>query len=289
MRSKLFVPGARQELFAKAMASAADAISFDMEDAVPAEGKAAARTALAAYLRALSAGPASAKQIIVRVNAPDSVHCALDLAALTLPGVAMINIPKLQDVASVRAVADQLEAAEHANGVSIPVAILVNIETPAGLANASALAGAHPRVAGLQLGLGDMFSPYGIARSPANVHAAMFAVRMAAAQAGILACDGAWPDVADEAGFLAEAAMARDLGFCGKSCIHPRQVALAHRVFSMDPEALAHARRVIDAAGRAQARGHGAFLVDGRMVDAPYLAKAHALVAQALEEGTSGT
>lgn len=142
------------------------------------------------------------------------------------------------------------------------------------MANAAALAAAHPRVAGLQLGLGDLFAPFAIARTPANVHAAMFAVRMAAARAGIAAYDGAWPDVADDAGFLAEATLARALGFSGKSCIHPRQVALAHQVFSLDQEALVHAQRVVEAAAAAQARGHGAFLVDGRMVDAPYLARA---------------
>lgn len=285
MRSKLFVPGGRPELFAKAMASQADAISFDLEDAVPAEGKDQARAVLAAYLRGLTPAQAAGRCIIVRINAYDSPCFSDDLRALAIPGVALINVPKLESAETVVAVAERLAAAERANGVASPIGLLVNIETPAGLANAAALATAHPRVAGLQLGLGDLFAPFAIARTPANVHAAMFAVRMAAARAGIFACDGAWPDVADEAGFLAEAALARDLGFSGKSCIHPRQVALAHQVFSVDHEALAHARRVVEAAAEAQARGHGAFLVDGRMVDAPYLARARALLAAARDEG----
>ncbi|HCH0556226.1 TPA: CoA ester lyase [Pseudomonas aeruginosa] len=284
MRSKLFVPGGRPELFAKAMAGQADAVSFDLEDAVPVEGKDQAREGLAAYLRGLTPAQAAGKCIIVRINAYDSPYFSQDLQALAIAGVAMINVPKLEHAQTVSAVAERLAAAEQANGVTAPIGLLVNIETPGGLANAAALAAAHPRVAGLQLGLGDLFAPFAIARTPANVHAAMFAVRMAAARAGIAAYDGAWPDVADDAGFLAEATLARALGFGGKSCIHPRQVALAHQVFSLDQEALAHAQRVVEAAAAAQARGHGAFLVDGRMVDAPYLARARALVAAARSE-----
>lgn len=285
MRSKLFVPGARAELFAKAMAGPADAVSFDLEDAVPAEGKDAARAALVAFLQGQGGTQAPAKTVIVRVNAPGSPWFERDVAALALSQVSLINVPKLEQVEAVVQVATALAAAESANRVDHPIGLLVNVETPAALANAAALASAHARVRGLQLGLGDLFAPHAIARTTANVHAAMFALRMAAAQACVFACDGAWPDVADEAGFLAEARMARDLGFIGKSCIHPRQVGLAHAVFAPDPEALAHARRVVAAAAQAQALGRGAFLVEGRMVDAPYLAHARAVLAQAGEDG----
>lgn len=280
MRSKLFVPGARPELFDKAMASAADALSLDLEDSVPEAGKQAARAAVAAFL-ARPETVASGKLLIVRTNATDSPHFAEDLKAMAVPGVWLLNIPKIESAAQVREVATALEQAEATNGVRQPIGLLINIETPRGLRLAAELAAAHPRVAGLQLGLGDLFAPNGIAREPANVHGVLLAVKMAAAEAGVFACDGAWPDVADAEGFRAEATLAHKLGFIGKSCIHPRQVALANDMFSVSDAVVDEAQRIVAAARAADAQGRGAFLFEGRMVDAPFLRRAEAILAAA--------
>jgi citrate lyase subunit beta/citryl-CoA lyase len=279
MRSKLFVPGARPELFAKAMAGEADALSFDLEDSVPDTGKAEARAAVGEFV-ASDAVQALAKVVIVRVNAPDTPWFEDDLRAVARAGVALINLPKLETPSGVRAAVRTLEHAEAGNGVTTPIRLLLNIETPLALANATALAAAHPRVAGLQLGLGDLFEPLGIdRRDPANVHAVLFAVRMAAAQVGVFALDGAWPDIADAEGFSAEAQRAKRLGYLGKSCIHPRQVALANAAFAPDEAELDAARRIVAAADEAALQGRGAFVVDGRMVDLPFLKRAQALLA----------
>ena len=281
MRSKLFVPGARPELFDKALASAADALSFDLEDSVPEAGKQAARAAIASFL-ARADVLASNKLLIVRTNATDSLHFAADLAAMAVPGVWLLNIPKVESAAQVRQVVVALERAEAANGVTRPIGLLLNIETPRGMRLAAELAGAHPRVAGLQLGLGDLFAPNGIARTPANVHAVLFAVKMAATEAGVFACDGAWPDVADAEGFRTEAMLAQQLGYIGKSCIHPRQVGQANVIFSVAEAELDEARRIVAAAQAASDLGRGAFLFEGRMIDVPYLRRAEALLAGAL-------
>jgi citrate lyase beta subunit len=281
MRSKLFVPGARPELFDKALASAADALSFDLEDSVPEAGKQAARAAIASFL-ARADVLASNKLLIVRTNATDSPHFAADLAAMAVPGLWLLNIPKVESAAQVRQVVVALERAEAANGVTRPIGLLLNIETPRGLRLAAELAGAHPRVAGLQLGLGDLFAPNGIARTPANVHAVLFAVKMAATEAGVFACDGAWPDVADAEGFRTEAMLAQQLGYIGKSCIHPRQVGQANVIFSVAEAELDEARRIVAAAQAASDLGRGAFLFEGRMIDVPYLRRAEALLAGAL-------
>lgn len=277
MRSKLFVPGARPELFDKALASAADALSFDLEDSVPEAGKQAARAAIASFL-ARADVLASNKLLIVRTNATDSPHFAADLAAMAVPGLWLLNIPKVESAAQVRQVVVALERAEAANGVTRPIGLLLNIETPRGLRLAAELAGAHPRVAGLQLGLGDLFAPNGIARTPANVHAVLFAVKMAATEAGVFACDGAWPDVADAEGFRTEAMFAQQLGYIGKSCIHPRQVGQANTIFSVAEAELDEARRIVAAAQAASDLGRGAFLFEGRMIDVPYLRRAEALL-----------
>jgi citrate lyase subunit beta/citryl-CoA lyase len=282
MRSKLFVPGGRPELFAKAAASRADALSLDLEDSVPAECKEQARAFVAEFIEADSTR-ALAKVMIVRVNAPGTPWFEDDLHAVARDSVALLNLPKIESADDLLAAIRAIERAEAANAVATPLKLLVNIETPKGLANAAAIAAAHPRVAGLQLGLGDLFEPLGIDRNDAaNVHAVMFAVRMAAAAAGddVFVLDGAFPDIADEAGFTAEAQRARRLGLLGKSCIHPRQVALANAAFSPGEAELERARRIVEAAREAQRQGHGAFVVDGRMVDLPFLKRAQALLAE---------
>jgi len=285
MRSKLFVPGSRPELFAKALAGDADALSFDLEDSVVQARKAEARTALATWLRS-GAMAGSDKTIIVRVNAPDTPHFVEDIAAVALPGVALINIPKPESAEQIVQVARALEAAESANGVAQPIGLLLNVETPRALRLAAQFAQAHPRVAGLQLGLADLFEPLGIhRRESAAIQAAMFTLRMAAGEAGVFAYDAAFADVRDQAGYSAEAALAQRMGFLGKSCIHPSQVALANAAFRPTDAEIADALRVVEAARTAMADGAGAFLVEGKMIDPPFYQRALAIVATARRLG----
>jgi len=284
MKSKLFVPASRPELFAKALASEADALSFDLEDAVSEARKPEARAHLRDFLLRSSDAPDrfGGKTLIVRVNAIDSPHFEADLAAVVQTGVNLINLPKPRNAGDVRAAATALDAAERANGVTEPIGLLLNIESPGALRRAFELASAHPRVKGLQLGLGDLFEPLGIARREnAAIQQAMFALSMAAGEAGVFAYDSAFADIRDQAGFQAEARLARSLGFLGKSCIHPSQIALANEIFQPTPDEIAHAQRVVEAAAEADAAGRGAYVVDGKMIDGPFVARARAIVAQA--------
>ncbi|WP_087691164.1 CoA ester lyase [Pandoraea sp. PE-S2R-1] len=285
MRSKLFVPASRPELFAKALASAADALSFDLEDSVAPERKHDARNTLRDWLR--TRGPAHAdKQLIVRVNPLDTAYFGDDIDAVVQNGVALINLPKPERADDVLAAAERIEQAERANGVTTPVRLLLNIESPQALRRAAELATAHPRVAGLQLGLGDLFEPLGVARrETAAISQAMFALRMAAGEAGVFAYDSAFANIKDEAGFRAEAQLAKAMGFLGKSCIHPSQIALANDVFRPSDEEIAHAVRVVDAARTAARDGVGAYVVDGKMIDVPFVERARALVSNARRMG----
>ncbi|MCY0386225.1 CoA ester lyase [Robbsia sp. Bb-Pol-6] len=293
MKSKLFVPGSRPELFAKALAGPADAVSFDLEDAVAEAVKPQARAHLRRFLLDTAQGEArfSGKTVIVRVNPVDSPHFDADLAEIVRDGVTLLNLPKPRHPDDVLDAVRRLERAERANGVQTPIGLLLNIESPTALRQAYALASSHPRVQGLQLGLGDLFEPLGIARhETAAVQQAMFAMRMAAGEAGVFAYDAAFADIRDQTGFQAEARLAKHLGFIGKSCIHPSQVALANAVFAPTPDEIAHARRVVDAAQGAHADQVGAWVVDGKMIDAPFLARARAILAQAgriVEQGDS--
>lgn len=269
MKSKLFVPASRPELFAKAMRSAADAISFDLEDAVAPERKDEARGILSAWLTGelVSAFAGHGKKIIVRINSADTPHFKDDLAALAQAPVDILNVPKIEGPDDVRAVAGELAAAGFAGG------LLVNIETPRGLAQAGAIAGAHDLVCGLQLGLADLFEPLGIARYELEtLRHVMLALRLAAGASGRYVLDGAYPNVADPDGFRAEARLSRSLGFLGKSCIHPSQIAIANEVYGYSADEIARAQRIVEAS-RAHA-GTGAFLLDGKMIDAPFVRRA---------------
>jgi citrate lyase beta subunit len=277
MRSKLFVPGSRPELFAKALASGADAISIDLEDAVVEERKAEARERVRDWLRARP--ETTGALVIVRVNAMDTPHFEADIAAVVQPGLDILNLPKPQGADDVRAAVQAIERAERANGVTRPIRLLLNIETPRALREAASIAAASDRVMGLQVGLGDLFEPLGIdRRENAAVQQVLFTVRLAAGEAGVDAYDGAFANVKDTEGYLAEARLARRLGLAGKTCIHPSQVALANEAFRPSDAEIEHAVRVTRAAAQADASGTGAFLVDGRMIDKPFVQRARVVV-----------
>lgn len=285
LRSKLFVPGSRPELFAKAWAGVADALSFDLEDSVPETHKAQARSAVRETLRS-AAAEASNKTRIVRVNALASPHFEADLQAVAVPGLHIVNLPKPASAQEVRQAAVALARAEAANAVPQPIGLLLNIESAKALRLAHELATAHPRVMGLQLGLADLFEPLAVDRR--DVHAvqqAMFALRMAAGEADVLALDAAFADLQDAPGYRAEAEQARRLGFAGKSCIHPSQVALANEVFSPTPAEIAHAQAVVAAAFQARQQGLAVCVVGGKMVDAPFEQRAHDIMAAAARLG----
>ena len=284
MRSKLFVPASRPELFAKALASAADAISFDLEDAVEESSKPAARTALQTLFKQdLSAHH---KLIVVRINAIDTPHFAADLDSIVSTAMHIVNIPMAEDPDTVRAVAAELERLEKARGLARPIGILVNIESPKGLRRAAELACAHPRVVGLQIGFGDLFAPLGIVScEPSALQSVRVAVRFAAGEAGIHAYDGAFVDIKNPEAFKLDAQAAQRLGFAGKSCIHPTQIALANEVFRPSDAAIAHAVKVLEETRKKLAEGVGAFVVDGRLIDGPFITEAEHTVALAKRLG----
>jgi citrate lyase subunit beta / citryl-CoA lyase len=285
MRSKLFVPGSRPELFHKALASGADAISIDLEDAVEESRKDEARAAVSSFLSARRHAP-DPKVMIVRINGLSTPHFDADLRAVVGPGLDLVNLPMVESPQDVRASADALARIEQTLGIEKPVGLLVTIESPRALRCAAEIAKASPRVAGLQLGFGDLFEPLGIDRSNAvAVQQVQLALRLAAGEAGVWAFDSAYANVEDADGFRREAEIARGLGFIGKSCIHPRQVALANDAFRPTAQEIQHAVRVIEAARKATQQGIGAYMVDGRMVDAPFVIRAENVVALARRLG----
>jgi citrate lyase subunit beta/citryl-CoA lyase len=275
VRSKLFVPGTRPELFEKAMNSGADAVTFDLEDAVTIERKSEARANVAAFVRQPRQG---GPLVIVRLNARHTPFYEEDLSGMMLAGVDMLNVPKIEQAEDVTIVADRMAKIETERNIAKPIGILANIETPRGVRMAADIAAASDRIKGLQLGFGDLFEPYGISRTGMAPDMIRLTVRFAAAESGVPVYDGAFPAVADVEGFRAEAESARRLGLSGKSCIHPTQIAMANEVFFPSAREIADARKIVDAAEEKFAGGMGAFVMDGVMIDEPYVVRARALL-----------
>lgn len=271
-RSLLFVPGNRADRFDRALASGADAIILDLEDAVAPEDKDEARTQTALWLGAQT--EATRARVLLRLNAPDDSRAhAADLRWLTTrhaEAPAALVCPKAADVASLAAVA---RAARPGT------ALLPLIESAAGWAAADALAGA-PQVLRLVFGHLDFQLDMGMDSSP-DQHELLpvrLALVAASRRAGLAApVDGVSPALDNPAQTHADVARARRLGFTAKLCIHPAQVDLVHAGLAPDADTLEWARRVVQAS---QAHGGAAFQLDGRMVDAPVLRSAQNLLSR---------
>lgn len=287
VRSRLYVPGSRPELFEKALRSPADAVTFDLEDSVLDACKATARLAIAAALE--RAGPASGKTLVVRCNAVGGESFEADIETVVRAGLDLLCLPKAETPGEIRYVACRLDHLERAHGMSSRVRLLPTIETARGMRHASRIARADHRIVGLQLGLGDLLGSLGIDRSEQNAaDACRLAVRLAAAEAAVAAYDAAFPGISDLDGFRYEARAARRLGYAGKSCIHPAQVQVANEVFRPTAVEIAHARRVLSIADAKASEGLGAFVVDGVMVDKPAVEHARTMLRRARQVEQDG-
>ena len=279
MRSKLFVPATKPQLFAKALVSGADAVCYDLEDAVPQDRKAEARAGLRDYLQ--RAAEAVCPIEIVRINGVRTTHFLADLEAVVWPRLYAVALPKVEDPEELRELEGVLSKLESARGCARPVLVLPTIESPGGLRKAHAIALSSHRIAGLQAGFADLLEPLGIAwsHSFARSHVRLL-LRLAAGEAGVPCFDAAFPNFKDSDGFAAEAEQARSMGFVGASCIHPSQVLIANQIFAPSAAEIEHAKRIIAAMDAARETGSGVPVVDGKMVDAPFERAARLLLSR---------
>ncbi|HLF17130.1 MAG TPA: CoA ester lyase [Candidatus Thermoplasmatota archaeon] len=271
-RSLLYTPADRPERYVKAWTEGlADIVAADLEDAVAPAGKAAARKAV---VKALAASPKANALRAVRVNPLGTPACEADLAVLLPAGPDLLVVPKVEDAAALRRLADRVEA-ESAGAIRL-VAIL---ETARGVVYARELLNGAPLAAAC-FGAEDLAADVGIRKGPTNheVLAARQWVVLCAAAAGIPALDMITADYKDLDLTRREAAEARAFGFQGKMCIHPAQVPVVHRAFRPSKGELAWARKVLAAARKAKAGKGGVTVVDGRMVDVPVIRQAERVV-----------
>jgi citrate lyase subunit beta/citryl-CoA lyase len=262
--SYLFVPGNRPERFAKALASGADAVIIDLEDAVAPDAKVGARVALAAWLEA------AATQVVLRINGADTVWFEDDLSLCGLPAVGAVMMPK----------AERVEDLARVTAAAAGRALLPLIETAVGFDRARAVAQA-PGVARLVFGSIDLQHDLGIRGDDEELLFFRSQLVLDSRLAGIDApVDGVCTAIDDPQRLRDESLRARRLGFGAKLCIHPRQVEVVNRAFSPTAEEVSWAQRVLRAA--AEARG-AAVALDGRMVDRPVILRAEAIVREVAE------
>jgi citrate lyase beta subunit len=268
-RSALYLPANRDSAIAKARTLPADCIILDLEDAVQPDAKDAAR---AAAVAAVAAGGWDGRQVLLRVNALATSWSAADFAAVRSGGFAGVVVPKVDTAAQAgRAVA-------AAGGVPL----WAMIETPAGVLDAPQIA-AVPGVTALLAGMADLAKDLrcrpDAARTPLLY--SLSAIVLAARAAGVLALDGVFMDIKDDAGFVAEAEQGMMLGFDGKSLIHPSQVALCNRVFSPSATDLEAAHGLIAAYEAGLAAGRGVTTFNGKLVEVLHVAEARRVLAMA--------
>jgi citrate lyase beta subunit len=264
-RSLLFAPGNDERKLEKALAAGADAVVADLEDAVPATEKEAART----VARRVLGGAATASLVAVRVNAAGTEHWGADLQAVADLELDALVLPKATP------------EAVGALGPDGPPVVAI-VETALGVRHAYETA-RLPRVAALVLGAVDLGLELGL-EPRADGQEVLYArsrLVLESAAAGLRSpFDLVHVDTRDDEGLEAEARLARSLGFRGKACIHPAQVAIVNRVFSPTGEERERARRVVEAYERALADGRGAVALDGEMIDLPVVERARRILAE---------
>jgi citrate lyase subunit beta / citryl-CoA lyase len=283
-RSVLYMPAANARALEKARELPCDAIIFDLEDAVAPESKEVAREQAVAAVRS---GAYGNRELTIRCNGLTTPWGGEDLAAAGAAGPAAVVIPKVESTAYLGEVAARLDSAGAAG-----TSIWAMVETPTAVLDVRLLA-AHPRVEALVLGTNDLAKEL---RAPlvagrGNLLPHLMTTILAGREAGKVVLDGVYNDVRDAEGFAAECRQGVELGFDGKTLIHPSQVEPANRAWSPSAEEVELAQRIIEAYTAAEAEGRGVVTVDGRMIEHLHVANAQRTlaVAEAIRELRDGS
>ena len=298
-RCQLFGPGSRVALFQKMAVSDADVINLDLEDSVAPTDKDAARANIIAATHDVDWGN---KYLSVRINGLDTpfwYRDVVDLLEQSSDRLDQIMIPKVGCAADVYAVDALVTAIEAARGRKRRISFEVIIESAAGIAHVDEIAAASPRLQAMSLGAADFAASMGMATTGIGGtqenyymlhdgarhwsdpwHWAQSAIVAACRTHGVLPVDGPFGDFSDDDGYRAQARRSATLGMVGKWAIHPKQIALANEVFTPSAEAVAEAREILAAMEAAKARGEGATVYKGRLVDIASIKQAEVIVRQ---------
>lgn len=279
-RSVLYMPGANARALEKARGLAADGLILDMEDAVSPEAKDLARRQI---IEAVKQGGYGPREVVVRVNGLNTPWGVDDVAAVSNIGADAILFPKVESPEQVHAAVTALDEA----GAPADLPLWMMAETPRGILNIDAIAGCHPRLAVIVMGTSDLAKEMRVRHTPerSGFIAALSLCVMAARAHGLDILDGVYLDLGDETGFHAACEQGRDLGFDGKTLIHPKQLQAANEVFAPAAKDVENARIIIEAWEQARAEGKGVAVVNGRLVENLHVeeARRNLAVAEAIQ------
>jgi citrate lyase subunit beta/citryl-CoA lyase len=274
-RSVLYMPASRASALEKAKSLAADGLIFDLEDAVAPDAKDTARAQACA---AAASGAYGRREIIVRANGLATPWGYADLAAIAKSGANAALIPKVESAAMLAQAAQVLDEA----GAPPDMALWAMVETPLAMLQIQDIA-RTPRLACLVMGTSDLAKDLQATHTPDRLpFVTGLGLCMLAARAyGLAILDGVHLNLGDDAEFLAHCQQGRDLGFDGKTLIHPKQVEPANAVFGLSAAQVEDARRIIAAHAEAEAKGQGVVLLDGRLIENLHVVGAHRTMALA--------
>jgi len=272
-RSVLYVPGANLRAMEKAKTLAADAVILDLEDAVAPDAKQEAR---ANVVNAVKAGGFGKRETVIRVNGLNTPWGHADLVAAATSGADAVLLPKTESADAVR----QALAVLAGNGAPDDQALWCMMETPRAILNADAIAGSSPRVACFVMGTSDLANDLHAAHTPERlpVLASLGLCVLAARAHGLAILDGVHLDLEDMAGFEQACRQGQQMGFDGKTLIHPKTIEIANRVFAPSPKEVETAQRIIVAHAAAVAEGKGVVVVDGKLVENLHVQNARRMV-----------
>ena len=277
-RSVMYVPAANPRAMAKVRSLDCDAVVFDLEDAVAPAMKSEARRHL---VEAFSAGDFGGRETVIRVNAVQTDDFEHDMDALARCRPDAVLLPKVEAPEAL----DRLASACRARALDTSLVLWAMVETPAGLLELDRVARAGvaqwPALDCLVVGTNDLAKDTGVATGNGRAYLLPWLMHtvLVARRWGITVLDGVWNDFADRPGFDAEALQGRQMGFDGKTLIHPSQIDAANRAFSAAPEALAAARGIVAAFAAPEHAGAGVIQLQGKMVERLHLAQAERLLA----------
>ncbi len=275
-RSVLYLPSSNERALAKAKTLPVDALIFDLEDAVAPDAKHVARENACAAARS---GAYGGRELAIRVNGIGSPWHEADLAAVAAAGPDAVVVPKVGSAAEVR----DLVAAMEAAGAPATTSLWAMIETPVAVLHAEQIARASARLTCFVLGTNDLYKELGAtyAAGRAAVSTSLQLVLLAARSAGIAVVDGVFNDVTDAEGFRLECQQGRELGFDGKTLIHPGQVQACNEAFAPSAEQVEQSRAVIAAFEAAMAQGRGVATLNGRLIENLHVDTARQVIATA--------
>lgn len=275
-RSVLYMPGANPRALEKAKSLPADALVFDLEDSVAPDAKAESRERVVA---ALADGGYGARELIVRTNGLDTPWGHADLAALAGARADAVLLPKVDGGDTVRSAARILED----EGAPADLAIWCMVETPRAVLRAEDIAAAHPRMACLVMGTSDLAKDLGAAHTAMRLPmlTSLGLCILAARAYGLAVLDGVHLDLDDDEGFAESCRQGAELGFDGRTLIHPKTIAAANAAYAPDKDRVAWGRKIIKAHDEAMKRGEGITVVDGKLVEKLHVEEARRTVALA--------